>query len=108
MTVIMPQNTRSAGRNSAKGGPPFILAKIYGEDRVLTLEKLLLHLSSISRGARHLDQALIQALDHNSYTEQLLQHTFCVVNRGAPQLQDGFTLQQTCSQAEVGCCSLCT
>lgn len=88
-------------RKEATAGPPPLLVRLYGADRVLCLRDLLFELSRSSAQAQVLGETLVQPFDHAGYSSNLLNDTFCIVERGAPPLNDGFSLAQSSSQLEV-------
>lgn len=91
----------SSCKPSKTGGPPPLLQRLYPGDPVLSLYDVLLRLSRSSREAQQLKDTLLQPFDHVEYSQDLLFGTYCVVNAGAPPLQDGFTLHQSSDQLEV-------
>jgi hypothetical protein len=83
------------------GACPPLLERLYGADNVITLKELLIRLSGASAAASELQHTLVGPLDHPDYATGLLANTLCVVNRGAPPLLDGFSLQQASSQMQL-------
>ena len=86
---------------SSPSGPPPMLIRLYGADKVLCLRDMLLELSKSSRDAQALRETLVQPLDHTDYSHNLLTGTYCVLKPGAPPLAEGFSLKQTCDQLQV-------
>jgi hypothetical protein len=86
---------------SSPSGPPPMLIRLYGADKVFCLRDLLLELSKSSRDAEALREILVQPLDHTDYSHSLLNGTYCIIKPGAPPLAEGFSLRQTCDQLQA-------
>lgn len=91
---------REQGRE-ALGKAPSLLSRLYPRHEILPLEDLLIKLASLSTLATPLAKTLYHFMDHADYREGLLRRVWCIQYRRAPELLEGFSLEQASTQIQV-------
>lgn len=87
-------------RNRDAHGPPKLLGLVLGRDKVTSLREFLLRIARTRPEASRLSVTLQGPNDHPSY-QRLLDTTWCYLTPGSADLEAGFSLKQSWSQAQV-------
>eukprot|EP00889_Picochlorum_renovo_P005579 jgi/Picre1/32609/NNA_007955.t1 len=87
-------------RNRDAHGPPKLLGLVLGRDKVTSLREFLLRIARTRPEASRLSVTLQGPNDHPSY-QRLLDTTWCYLTPGSADLEAGFSLKQSWSQAQL-------